>query len=283
MCTSPISIWRRLPSGKSVCTVVPCGKCFECLNQKQNDNAVLSFFEAQKTGKMVFATLTYNNDTFPICQRYGIQTDDGIDWQSRNFVLQEDLLSKLRPLYLETAGEDFSVVIRSSLFKDSQDKTLVYEYAPSLCRKDFQDLLKRARQAWFRKYGFDLEFSYMCVGEYGEQHHRPHYHVAFYGIDEKQVRELLQEWPKLYGFIDVKNVERWNDKPTHDGFFAASRYLGKYLTKGEHDSYNVLCGLSEKSRVCRSIGFGIPDKRKLQSLLSFTVLKIMQDIHTVKE
>lgn len=279
MCTQPKTIWKKLPTGKCVCTVVPCGECFECLNQKQNDNAVLSFFEAQKTGKMVFATLTYNNDSFPIMQRVGVQLEDDIDWKARYFVNSRHLLEKMRSIYLETAGEDFSTVVRSSVFKDSTDKSMLVEFSPSLRRKDFQDLLKRARQSWFRKYGSDLEFSYMLVGEYGEQNHRPHYHCAFYGIEEKQVRELLQEWPKLYGYIDVKNVERWNDKPSHDGFFAASRYLGKYLTKGASDSYNVLCGLAEKSRVCRSIGFGVPDKRTMQSLLSFTLWKIMQDIH----
>ena len=121
----------------------------------------------------------------------------------------------------------------------------------------------------------------MLVGEYGEQHHRPHYHVCFYGLEDKIVLELLSEWKSKFGFIDVKKVERFTSDPSHDGFFAASRYLGKYLTKGESDSYNVLCGLSEKSRVCRSIGFGLPDKRQLQSLLSITLFEIMMDTHKV--
>lgn len=284
MCTSPIEIHRRdVVSGRVYKYVVPCGKCHDCLNTAQNDNAVLSYFEAIKRGKLVFATLTYNNQSFPIRERCGIMHDDGtIIWQSSNFVA-ESRLPKMRDFYVDVCKEDFSKVLRTDVLTDSCGKKLVYEFAPSLCRKHFQDMLKRARVAYVRKFGNDSlpDFSYMLVGEYGELNHRPHYHVCFYGLEERVVRILLDDWPKLYGYIDVKPVQRFNGDLSHDGFFAVSRYLGKYLTKGYSDSYNVICGISEKSRVCRSIGFGIPDRRELQSLLSFTLWKIMLDIHLV--
>lgn len=279
MCVSPIEIHRKI-AGKVQTFVVPCGKCSECLNAKQNDNAVLSYLEAVKRGKLVFATLTYNNDTFPIKARSVVVDKDGNETFSSPSFVTHSVSSDFRKEYINLVGEDFSKPVRLFVLEDKIGKRSYFEYAPSLCRKDFQDLLKRARVRYERSHGEPLpDFSYMLVGEYGEQHHRPHYHCCFYGLEDKTVLELLSEWEWRFGFIDVKKVARFTSDPSHDGFFAASRYLGKYLTKGESDSYNVLCGLAEKSRVCRSIGFGLPDKRQLQSLLSFTLWKIMKDIH----
>lgn len=289
MCTNPIELKRTdKVTNRIYSHVVPCGKCPECLNRKQNDNAVLSYLEACKRGQLVFVTLTYNNDSFPMRERIGICrceshiADDGLDieWQSSGFVSHERL-PVLRKTFVEHVGEDFSKVLRTDVLRDSSGQLLVYECSASLRRADFRDYLKRERIRYERLHGVPVpDFSYMCVGEYGEQHHRPHYHVCFYGLAEDIVRELCQNWTKLYGYIDVKLVQRFTSEPTHDGFFAASRYLGKYLTKGDSDSYNVLCGIAEKSRVLRSIGFGIPDRRQLSSLLSFSVWKIMQDIHS---
>lgn len=278
MCTSPIEIHRKSAvNGRVYRYIVPCGKCPECLNTKQNDNAVLSYLEAIKRGKLVFVTFTYNNDTFPVRCRVGVVGKVSTEWQSPNFV-DGSRASELRSIYCEQVDKDFSTVVRSEVLTDVNGSRLCYEFCPSLRRKDFQKWLKSARVNYERKHGESLDFSYMLVGEYGEQNHRPHYHACFYGLDENVVRELVESWSQ-YGFYDVKLVQRFNGDPSHDGFFAASRYLGKYLTKGEMDSYNVLCGLAEKSRVCRSIGFGVPDKRKMQSLLGFSLWKIMMDIH----
>lgn len=289
MCTNPIQLNKTSKvTGRSYSYIVPCGKCPECLNMKQNDNAVLSYLEACKRGKLVFTTLTYNNDSFPVRERVGIcrfeanDVDGGldIDWQTSGFVSQERA-PELRRIFVDSVGEDFSKVVRSELFCDSSGNWLVAEFGASLRRNDFREYLKRERIAYERKHKERLpDFSYMAVGEYGELNHRPHLHVCFYGLEENVVRELLDHWTEQFGFVDVKSVQRFNDDPSHDGFFAASRYLGKYLTKGEMDSYNVKCGLAEKSRVLRSVGFGVPDKRQLSSLLSFSAWKIMLDIHS---
>lgn len=276
MCTQPRNVYRKNKvTGQVALYTVPCGECAECLRHKQAENAVLAYLEALKTNKLVFVTFTYNNDSFPIRQRVGVIYEDGVVEYDRPTFVSDDRLPKLRKLYCETAGEDFSQVMRSTAFTDKSGKEVFYEYAPSLDRSEWRAFIKRARSAWERNHGETLDFSYFCVGEYGELHYRPHFHCLFHNLTENQVRELCSEWPKKYGYIDIKEVSRFDiNRPLHDGFLASAQYIGKYVTKGPDDSYNVQCGLAEKSRVLRSLRYGI-DKKKMMSFLSFVLWKLL--------
>lgn len=58
-----------------------------------------------------------------------------------------------------------------------------------LSKRDLQLYFKR-----LRKQG--LKFKYFAVGEYGRAERHPHYHIVFYGLDQR-VREILfQTWGK---------------------------------------------------------------------------------------
>ena len=118
------------------------------------------------------------------------------------------------------------------------------------------------------------DFSYMLVGEYGEQNHRPHYHVCFYGLEEHIVKEIMLPWQDEYGYIDVREVKRFNEDPSHDGFLCCFSVSWKVSLLKVNRIHLMFCTALVKSRVCRSLNFGIPDKKKLQSLLSFTLWKI---------
>lgn len=274
MCTQPLIIHKRnVSTGQVEKRVVPCGRCKECLISKQTESAVLSFLEAVKRGKLVFATLTYNNDSFPMRYRRLRPIGDTGEFNqiSADFV-SAGSISQERASYIDFAQEDFSK-IRTVVADDGLD---VVEMCPSLRRKDFRDYLKRERIAYERRHGEKIpEFSYQMVGEYGEQNHRPHYHVLFYGLDIKIVYEILHSWTEDYGYIDVKEVKQFPVNGIFDGFLAVSRYLGKYVTKGNDDCPTVLAGIAEKSRILRSIGFGIPQPKILASLLSLSMLRIL--------
>lgn len=274
MCTQPLVIHKRNAStGQVEKRVVPCGKCKECLISKQTESAVLSYIEAVKRGKLVFATLTYNNETFPMRFRKLRPIGDSGEFELLELDFVPEVRCKsLRGEYRDFAGENFSQIYTVK----NRESSDIVEVCPSLRRKDFRDYIKRERLAYERKHGEKIpEFSYQLVGEYGEQNHRPHYHVLFYGLDTKIVYEILHSWTENYGYIDVKEVKQFPVNGIFDGFLAVSRYLGKYVTKGNDDCASVLAGIAEKSRILRSIGFGIPQPKILASLLSLSMLRIL--------
>ena len=95
MCTSPITIRRRLPNYDAPLKVarlrryglnpfacdevtVPCGHCIECLKKRQNDLATRCIREAERRGSMHFVTLTYEDKYLPLsCSLEVINKDTG--------------------------------------------------------------------------------------------------------------------------------------------------------------------------------------------------------------
>ena len=48
--------------------VVPCGKCINCLKNKQSSMVVRCKREAEQRGSFAFMTLTYDDDHLPVTQ-----------------------------------------------------------------------------------------------------------------------------------------------------------------------------------------------------------------------
>lgn len=80
--------------------------------------------------------------------------------------------------------------------------TLTYspEHCPSeLVPADLSHFLRRLKYAFKPR-----SFRYYAVGEYGEQHGRPHYHAILFGVDEALIGQLAEIWGK--GFVHVGTV-----------------------------------------------------------------------------
>lgn len=106
---------------------------------------------------------------------------------------------------------------------------------PVLYKKDLQDFLKRlrARQNYLQKKGVinsEHQIRYFAVGEYGDEKHRPHYHLILFGL-HPIVRDELHNgniWAK--GFAKPRPFDG-NPK----GFY----YLTKYVFKQQNSElYN---------------------------------------------
>ena len=241
---------------------VPCGKCIECLKNRQKAMVSRCHAEADKRGTFGFLTLTYDDAHLPISQslwRCDKQTgeiervDAGeVICSARDslFVDRSRVLDLLqyrkgpKPVYFDKFIDGF----------EDEHFSYFFRLTPSVCRADVRLWLKRSRVRYERINGCKLSpFSYVAVSEYGPNTCRPHYHLAFFGLNKSELEWLSNEWS--YGYTDCKFVNRINPDGT-DGFQIASRYIGKYMTKGKFDCDSVCDKSAEKPRVCQSMGIG---------------------------
>lgn len=252
---------------------VPCGKCIECLKNRQAAFVSRALTEAEDKGSFVFVTLTYDEEHLPIAQSL---------WRVSKFTGETELVDKgeiilsarkirlrgdrkifqerdeeLHSLFCSIKADDKPRYVDRFIdgFEDDE-----YSYfsrlTPSVCRSDVRLWLKRSRVRYEREHGFKLSpFSYMLVSEYGPNTCRPHYHLAFFGLNRLEADWLASQW--TYGFTKVEYVNRVNDDDKHsNGYQCAARYIGKYMSKGKFDCASVLDCSAEKPRVCQSKGIG---------------------------
>lgn len=238
--------------------VVACGKCVNCLKNKQSDFACRIVREANALGSMVFVTFTYRPDKLPFaCSLYRVDRDTGELFSDYKLKLlpESSLLDGLRSQY-EFSFKGREPFCETRSFCSDEVYDYFYNFTPSISRLDFRKWLKRERVCYERKHGKKLPvFSYCCIGEYGSNTARPHMHACFMGLSCKQVWEITQSWREDYGFTYIENVNCVN-KDGSSGFNKAARYVAKYLFKGKMDISTVLAGEAEKGRICASVRLG---------------------------
>lgn len=238
MCTSPIEITRRLPSGSVRSYTVPCGKCEECRASYQSEFAARCAVEASARGSLHFITFTYNNSWLPV-----------------NFIDYVPELKDFVPTAFQRGDSCYDWQLKEwSTFgcsvQTNDDSTSV---CPTLHRDDIKHLLKKFRIYCKRK-DIPLDFGFTVFGEYGEEKSRPHYHALFAGLSDSQANILCNMW--TYGFSDVKSIPRFN-KDGSDAFVLTSNYVSKYIAKRDRLPDFVKYGFAESPRRQSSVGFGL--------------------------
>lgn len=256
--------------------LVPCGKCSQCLGKRQSDLAARCALEARKRGSMCFLTLTYDNNSLPISvllQKVDCDTGEVFEGFSLHMLPRPELcrskkdkasFGKIKPPIPEhvdclrgfgnLSSRRVKEYEKDLIYSPSENCVYRYHFTPSLCTRDVRLWLKRARMSYEREYGEKLpEFTYVVCGEYGSSTHRPHYHLGFFGLQKKHVDYLASLWP--YGFSYIQQVNCVNEDGS-DGFAAASKYIGKYMSKGEFECPSVTCGYAVKGRLASSRGLG---------------------------
>lgn len=254
--------------------VVPCGKCINCLKNKQNAMVSRCLAEAQKRHTFHFVTLTYDEENLPLAQtlyRVNVETGECEHCALERVTCEGDIFYDGSPtivhghrshnLFLSNemrhiAPSENPRYLDTWLFdgRDFDGYKYFSRVTPSLNREDVRLWIKSSRIAYLREFGKPLKFSYTCVGEYGPRTCRPHYHLAFFGLFTEEVSWLVERW--RYGcqksFKQVKNV----NGDGSDGFTIAARYIGKYMSKGKFECESVTNKDCEKPRVIQSIGLG---------------------------
>lgn len=90
-------------------------------------------------------------------------------------------------------------------------------YGSSLSKSDLKQFCDKLTKRFRRKYG-KLTFKYIGVGEYGDDGHRPHYHLIIVGLPAGERKMVYEAWNK--GRIDIE--------PVGNG---AIRYCLEYIDK----------------------------------------------------
>lgn len=277
-----LASWRQIGYNptKYVQRVVPCGHCIECLRARQDDIATRAAREAEKRGSMHFLTLTYADKYLPLAQtlrRWDRETGEFVDLSdveplvegssyrkdmsfkkySKIFAERAVLVKQARARILGMrAGKaprywTFPLEIPSDLSQGYYFEVVV---TPSLSSRDVRLWLKSSRISYEREFGVALpDFSYLLCGEYGPNTCRPHYHVAFFGLQREHVQFFADRWK--YGFTNLKTVHAVNEDGS-SGFVACSKYVSKYIAKGRFECDSVLCKHAAKLRLCTSKHFG---------------------------
>lgn len=243
--------------------LVPCYKCSECFKSRQSDFACRIAREAATLGSMIFVTFTYRDDALPFsCRLLEVDEDTGecVVNQPYHIISDDSLLSELRDTFkhIRPSRVSRSIVTETPFPCLSQSCGLkyMYEFTPSLDRTGVRLWLKRERVRYERAHGCKLpKFKYALIGEYGPNTVRPHFHACFMGLKYEHVSEMLASWKEDFGNVWIESVKRINLDGS-SGFLAASRYLGKYITKGVVEADSVKLGMCEKPRICASLNLG---------------------------
>lgn len=264
----PPSFWRDGIRPYSYDTIiVPCGKCINCLRNKQSSMVVRIKREAEKRGTLTFLTLTYDDDHLPLSQSlWSVSKQTGeLCMETPGEIISSGRfpdpvrLGQIRskqpgvcPRYLDVPIPEFSLA--------DSDKEFFARITPSVCREDVRLWIKRCRVAYKRAFGKDLSMSYVSVAEYGPRTCRPHYHLALMGLSKDTVDWFAKQW--TYGFTKCDFIPRVDDD--NDPWSGVAFYIGKYMSKGKFECPSVLNGSAEKPRVCQSLGLGVGDFEALK-------------------
>lgn len=116
-------------------------------------------------------------------------------------------------------------------YKDSE-LVLTPEGTPTLFHEHFQLFMKKLR----KKFGDGIGF-FMC-GEYGEKHHRPHYHAILFGVDfkDKEHARTNDNGDRVYHSKTLDELWGHNDPedcPSEIGeaSFQSAAYIARYVVK----------------------------------------------------
>lgn len=182
----------------------PCGKCVECLKQRQNDWKLRICHECGYWSHVYFFTLTYRDSALPCSVTYEDEYDN--------------IYGVFRKPEADRIALETGMVSKSTA------------YTP-----DVQNFIKRMRTDYERKHGASLDMKYFVCAEYGPNPRgtkRPHYHgVIMTSAEYNDLVPYFNSWKEDYGRIDFVEVGFQREDKS-----AVANYISKYCAKGCFES-----------------------------------------------
>lgn len=232
---------------------LPCGKCVECLKNKQNDWKIRSIEESKNWKHGYFFTLTYAEDNLPYYLPEFKFVEDSFD---NDFADTSLLLCR---------GKDVSDVhpfCKYSTVLSSDISLWLKRWRTNCYRMRSRDFGLSVSEIKNNKDYFKLKpaFSYFICSEYGPNGtHRPHYHgLLFTDMPRRYVASLFNDWRKNFGYVKISSLAYRNVGETNMASSAAN-YVSKYCCKGEFASrtLDIENGLCNPCFTLVSNGFGL--------------------------
>lgn len=293
MCFSPIKLYNRKrlfrTGGDPAVLTIPCGKCAECLEQKQKDYIFRTWYEKQKFDRkygenvrMFFLTLTFTKESVPVQVqelKYSYRENGCLKYSSDPDVLNKALHNNNKKFFANYDSPEIRrcmCVPDDFTYSDTHKFRLVPDY--DMIEKFF----KRLRIRLDRLPHFNFEISYLCATELGKEHFRPHYHLILivgcnqpfsnyqfnqYIYDAWSIRKRFKDGRTgefFYSSVPIgriENDELFTDPVMQQKFgrrnnWQATAYVCKYVTKefGRSDGDS-----KQSSRLRCSIGYGMPE------------------------
>lgn len=107
-----------------------------------------------------------------------------------------------RTFWSHRIQSDVSFMYRQGVGSSFVTLTIDSDLTPKLSKPDLQKFFKRLRKKC------PVKFSYLAIGDYGENTQRPHYHALMIGFPSELEYYVRKSWTK--GFIDVKPINPGN-------------------------------------------------------------------------
>lgn len=216
--------------------IMPCGRCYGCVNSKAASNDLLIQAHASKFRFTAFVTLTFDMENIPLATFVDVNDITYlVDYSRFDVILGEyplisddekdELYSKVMPVN----GKSFPFHTLPYL-----DYSLVRLFLISLRQKIKQkrskafttfltsdNLVKQTYKYVTNNFYTDEKITYYLVGEYGTKSLRPHFHLLFFFNQFETLQALRHHISKVWTF------GRTDFQIAHG---SASSYLASYVS-----------------------------------------------------
>lgn len=221
MCLRPLHL--RVMSttfGKEIPIFAPCGKCIECLLERQNSYKFRLCYEARRWKHCFFFTLTYRDSSLPVVLNEF--TGEYVSTGCKSHV--QAWLKVMRERYLRSRG----------------------------CRFDFRYFI-------CLEYGSE-DYYTDDWGRVRKATGRPHYHGIIFCNDSPEfLNEMFDEWRSRFGRVDASELKVTDSAPDiREHRSKVANYVAKYCCKGEFSTRvaDIEDGVIEPSWFVLSNGIG---------------------------
>ena len=253
-------------TGESRTITFPCGHCINCLHDFQEMWCIRLQETAKYYKQFVYDTITFRPAAVRTRIDFTRPTSDGrlygttekfLNWKVKAMTKSYSTFHRFYPRYSKESWE----MLKRSNFK-------IYD----IDKEEIQNWIKRGREQYKRDTGERLDISYFITEEYCPTTGRPHLHLLMFGIDKyNYARYFGHPAGHDYGFTRPvwKQYTPWMKKDLQ----CITRYLSKYITKGDFELGLVKDGILPESwrLISKGIGQGLLKLPKYDVFKSETI------------